>query len=407
MRRLKVIGHEDPVTSEPLLVLQLHAADEPFLPRLDSFECHDVTEGFFPFIPLFLSPRTTDIRISFAQSPATIAVASIITMFPMLCPNLTFIVIRDIKRDPVIINAVSRMLLACNPDSLKAFLVDSPLTEEAREVFYRLPKLYGLWMIIEEHTMLPQVELPNLFSIDIEYKDLDWLQGFRGVALEKLQWAFFRSESEQIGDFLGTFERFALEASVQNTLSRFGFYTSRSCNPNYSSLLSFKQLKELEILLSCDEGCSSRVDDDTITSLAQAMPKLEVLQLGGTPCGVPTGVTVHGLIFLASHCLHLSKLGIHFRGDSLADAAASAATTPRPIDESIVPREECALTELEVGSIPLPKQSATRVTLVLLQIFPRILNIKSSTPEWEEIAEKIRERVAGGGVGAGHSLEDS
>ena len=105
----------------------------------------------------------------------------------MLCPNLTCITIWELQRDPVIIDAASRMLLACNPDSLQVFRVDSPLTEEAREVVYRLPKVYKLWAAIEEHTMLPQLALPNLILIDVEYYDIDWPQGFRGAALEKLK----------------------------------------------------------------------------------------------------------------------------------------------------------------------------------------------------------------------------
>ena len=71
--------------------------------------------------------------------------------------------------------------------------------------------------------------LPNLTAIDLECDDhLEWLQGFRGAAFEKLDLACFRSESEQIGDFLGAFEDAALNTSAPATLSKPAFYTTQS-----------------------------------------------------------------------------------------------------------------------------------------------------------------------------------
>ena len=392
MRMLTVDCDTDPVTPEIFLPLQLRAANEPFLPKLKIFQCNGTTTTFIPFIPFFLSPQTTEISFVSTEDSPTMAVASTFTMFATLCPNLERVTIRNPERDLVTIDALSEMLLAFNQDSLQIFHVDSPLSKEAREVVFRLPKLSGLWVVIEGHTLLPPVELPNLTEIDLEYDDhLDWLQGFRGAALGKLESVSFCSQSEQIGDFLGAFESVALTSSVQNTLSSFMFTTSRSWYPNYSSLLSFKQLEKLVIEFTCDDGCSSKVDDDVITTLAQAMPKLEILQLGGMPCKTRTGPTVHGLIALAFHCLHLSELRIHFQGDSLVCAATSAATTFIPIDEPVVPREDCALTDLMVGCIPIPTKSAARVTPVLLQIFPRILNVHYANPEWRTVAQNITE----------------
>jgi hypothetical protein len=119
------------------------------------------------------------------------------------------------------------------------------------------------------------------------------------------------------------------------------------------------------------------------------MPKLELLRLGRTPCETPTGATVRGLITLASHCLHLSKLQIHFRGDSLVGAATSVPTASLPIDEPVVPREGCALRDLEVGQIPIPAKEAPRITHMLLRIFPRILNVEYTNPSWERVAKYI------------------
>jgi hypothetical protein len=114
------------------------------------------------------------------------------------------------------------MALACNRDSLEIFEVDSPLTEEAREFVYQLPRLSDLWAVINEPTSLPRVALPNLTDIDVEYDyDHDWLEGFRGATVEKLASVTFHCEFDAIDGFLEAFERVALTISAQNTLSSF------------------------------------------------------------------------------------------------------------------------------------------------------------------------------------------
>jgi len=289
------------------------------------------------------------------------------------------------------------MLLACNQDTLQQFYVDSPLIEEAREVLYQLPRLANMWAVIQKPTSLPTMALPNLVSIDIEYDgDLNWLQGFRGATLGGLGLVVFRTGANVIGDPLGAFESVALTTSAKDTLLGFRFFTSRPWNPNYSALLSFNQLKEVEIVFSCGGGCSSRVDDDTIIDLARGMPKLEVLQLGRTPCQTPTGITVNGLINLACRCPHLLKLRIHFQAATLVEAATSA-TAPSPSDEPAISRKDCALTDLEVGGTPIPARSGSTIAHILLQIFPHILNIKYTNHEWKLVAETVKDfrRIGG------------
>ena len=50
----------------------------------------------------------------------------------------------------------------------RLFLVDSPLTEEARGVLYQLPKLTELWAVIQGVRTLSPVVLPNRTLIDVE-----------------------------------------------------------------------------------------------------------------------------------------------------------------------------------------------------------------------------------------------
>ena len=388
IRDLTVDASKDRVTSGVLLALQHHTTNEPLLPGLKTFECMEADEDFIPFIPLFFSPGIVDIGVNFVLGLPVSAVASIISRFLTSCPDLESITLNSLPRDSIITDAVSEMLLGCNQDTLKEFQVDSPLTEEARGVLYQLPKLSSLWAVVQGPTSLPPVALPNLTSIDVEHDDhLDWLRGFRGMALEKLERVYLRSESEQIGDILGAFEK-AVSTSV--TLSVFKFYTSRSWYPNYRALLRFTQLKKLEIEFHCDVFCTSTVDDDTIVSLARTMPKLEVLRLGGEPCGTPTGVTIKGLVALACGCLHLSKLRIHFEMRDL-EQVATTTRNPSPYgNRSAVRQGDCGLKYLDVGKIPIPGGSTQRVAVILLKIFPRLLNIKYSEMWWWDVVTSMK-----------------
>jgi len=397
MRKIMVDASKDSVTSDTLQVLQLRTVNSPWFSGLRAFHCKESTKAFIPFIPSFLSPKTSEINIGFAGTSPTVAVATLISKIPTICRDLVSAVLCPLPKDPVITEAVSEMVLACNRDTLQVFRVDSPLTEEAREVVYQLPRLSSLRAIIQGPTSLPTVTLPNLTSIDVEYDNgLNWLQGFRGATLEKLESVIFRTEANDIGDFLGAFKSVALTTSIKNTLSQFGFGTSRSWNPSYSSLLLFNQLEKIEIQFSCKGGCSSKIDDNIIVSLGQAMPKLEILCLGRTPCAAPTGITVNGLVALACHCPRLSILRIHFQVASLVEAATSA-TTPLPSGEPVVRLEDCALTKLEVGKTPIPARSGLTVAHILLHIFPRLLNIKYTNQDWKTVEETIQDfrRIGG------------
>ena len=205
------------------------------------------------------------------------------------------------------------MVPTCNRNYLRVLQVDSPLTKETLEVLYQLPRLTHLWVVFEGPTSLPAAALPALTVIDVECdEDLGWLRGFRGAELERLETVGITFESYVIGDFLGTFESTVLTTSAKNTLSTIMFRTSKSWNPNYRALLSFKQLKELEVEFSCRNGCSSKIDGHVVINLVRATPKLEILRLGRAPCKIPTEVTVNGLIGPAHRCPHLSKLRIYF-----------------------------------------------------------------------------------------------
>lgn len=316
-------------------------------------------------------------------------IASMIATFSTLCPNLQEISLRPLPKNSTIGGAISEMLLGCNRNTLRRFDVDSLLTKPAGKVLYQLPNLSKLRSVLLGYIPLSKVLLPNLSELNIVYRHgHDWLRAFHGATLSKLTEVVFHAECELTGDFLEAFEDVALTTCVSATLSAFKFHTSRSWNPNYYSLLSFKQLRELVVESSCHDGCSSRVDDEIVVTLARALPKLEVLRLGSEPCPTPTGVTVKGLVELAFHGISLTTLRVHIQADSLVQAAVGGVATS-PNGEPAT-HEECALATLEVGDTLIPEESTLTVALALLHIFPHISNIKYANPQWDDVVYIIK-----------------
>ena len=385
MRKFTEFGSLHDMTPEVFLVLQHSSFNEPLLPNLKTLELISTTAEFAPFIPLFISPGTTDIDIMFETYGISNAlVASTINTFSDRCPSLQHIGLHSLPRHPMITKAVSELLLTINiRNILRTFDVDSPLTQEARSVVHKLPDLRWLALVTGKGTSLPSLTLPSLAGLTIiqRGRGRDWLEMFCGATFGKLETINFVSESEPIGNFLGEFERAALAASVQNTLSEFTLNTTCSWNPNVSSLLSFTQMKTLGIRFPCDDGCSSGVDDRAIINLARAMPKLETLQLGDTPCHrITFRVTAEGLMALAHHCPNLSTLCVHFQVASLSAPPSTFGMTPNA--EPAVLRRDCALRSLTVGAVPIPERSVSTVATTLVRIFPRIESIIYVDPGW-------------------------
>ena len=379
----------DKLSSEVFLALQICATSEPLFPNMRSLDLRPSTGKSISFIPLLLSPRMTVLSIGgFGDEPPTTTIASMIASLPTLCPNLQEITLYPLPGDPQVAEALSGMLLASNRNALRRFCVDFPLKEAVLQVVCTLPNLRNLSVVIEKDSS-PSVVLPNLTDLTVKWHDGDWSRVFRRATFGKLEAITLLPPFNQIDGFLEVFERAALSASIQNTLSIFWIHTSAySWNPNYSSLLQFTQVTTLVIGFSCRGGCSSTVDDEIITNLARAMPKLDTLNLGGLPCcEIPVGVTAKGLVALSSHCLKLSSLCIHFQVDSLISLPAVSRTASG--NRSAAPRRDCALIGLEVGEIPLPEESVSTVALTLARIFPYIEWIDCVDENWDKVADAI------------------
>ena len=100
-------------------VIQLGTINEHLLPNLKTLELWGIGGHVVPFIPLFLSLRTTNIALRFEFRTPEAAVASTITTLPTLCPSLQAISLDTLLIDPTIAVAVSGMLPATNRNTLQ------------------------------------------------------------------------------------------------------------------------------------------------------------------------------------------------------------------------------------------------------------------------------------------------
>jgi hypothetical protein len=395
-RRMRMIygaGLPNILSSQVLSILQFRALSEPLLPNLKTLELwfDSSTQELTSFIPLFLSTRTTSINLALPVSGLHKAtVASMIASLPTLCPNLHRIHLTCLPTDSMIVLAVSELVFNTEKNALRSFYVDSPLTEEASEVICKRSSLRILQIVINGSNALPTMELPNLTNLRVGYYyGNDWLQGFRGASLGKLTSVEFFSESVPIDNFLGAFETVALTTSIPATLLTFEFHTKHPWRPSFRSLLPFIQLKNLTVESSCGLGCSSTIDDDTVTDLARALPKLETLQLGDHPCETPAGVTVKGLSALARYCPNLIDLVVHFQVATL-DPPEVPSLPSADDDESTIPQmTHSASLSLHVGQMCVPDGSDLMIALTLLRIFPRLEMIEYSDEGWEKISEAL------------------
>ena len=370
-------------------ILRRYVFNGPLLPNLTTLDLRPVREPLISSIRSLVPPTITSISLgSLAFSLSESGLVLVIEDLPTNFPNVRDIIIRPLPRTPLITAAASKMFLTTNRNTLRRFHVDSPLTEEATEATYKSQNLCGLSVVIEKGTPMPSAPLPNLIHLQIRCDDgSDGLQLLRRVTSGKLKSVDFTIKSRPADDFLEAFKEAAFSSSIQDTLSAIRIVADWSWKPNYSSLLPFTRLVDLEIQTYCDDSCS-RVDDDIIIDLSRAMPKLESLKLGSGPCRKFTGgVTVEGLVALAYNCPNLSSLCVHFQVASLSDPPTGPDTTRNagyPASWT-----GCALTELEVGEMPVPEGSAPMVALTLLRIFPRIKSMGSWGRGWGEVEDMI------------------
>ena len=149
-----------------------------------------------------------------------------------------------------------------------------------------------------------------------------------------------------------------------------------------SKLIPLTNLVEITAGLQCMQrgaGCASRFSDQDVEHLALALPKLEVLVLGETPCGANTcPTTILSLLFLSIHCASLKLLSVHFRTTHMAMDVMAMVDYAHSHD--LHRRPKCVLEELVAGDqiAQLEDHEFALASMGISTIFPSLTRIQCS-----------------------------
>jgi hypothetical protein len=136
--------------------------------------------------------------------------------------------------------------------------------------------------------------------------------------------------------------------------------------------------------------------DNDVDLLTQAMPRLEHLAVGGSPCHVRSQITFKSLYTISHRCPQLTTLLIHFNPASfIAKVKADCESGNVALGRWDYPSSFlCSVTTIDVGSIqPLAQESNTAciMALGLLRVFPRLEELEYHyLHDWSSINNMIQ-----------------
>ena len=375
----------DYAPSEDVLhLVNLDQSKQPLIPRLQLLNW---TTGrlFLPWLHLLLPPSLSEIHIDLNGGSATPVNVAVIKALPTT--HLQHVAFSTVHTNPEVDAALLELILASR--HLKSVYIQQETSSEG---------LRGGG--IEEQT-----ELEDLTSIIIPFKnEPTFLQSlFDRATLPNIRQIYLQhSGKTEWSNPDGLFDSVLRSASprVLHALR----YTSHYHGIDITSarirlLQSFTALRTVRVTSLCGaSGCKFFLCDEDISIIANAMPNLVELHLGGTPCSSTlVNVSMTSLATLATNCTKIRDLQIHFDTagfiNRVLDVPAERPIPPRATSSS------CQLTQLSVGRIPLNRamDGYWVVGMALLQIFPNLTNIKCHQPqlglggrEWGEVMRIVR-----------------
>ena len=138
-----------------------------------------------------------------------------------------------------------------------------------------------------------------------------------------------------------------------------------------------------------NDRCVFKLNDDSATKLAMALPRLESLFLGH-PCSENTcTTTVACLLQISAHCIKLRTLTIHFNTTNIVDDIQNISQDPRFQTLRSLPR--CTLSRLGVYLTPLTLDEPGVETVAhgMIDIFPSLKCCEGLADTWDEISERL------------------
>jgi len=351
-----------------------------------------LNETNFSFLPTFLSPYLTTIVITTAtpvhptpmvdigpwdKLPDEVVptMSSAIKLFPS-SPQIVCLKL-GVGPETRLTEEVSTFVLGCG-EALQEFTTNVVLSTQAIVHLMKLPNL-RTWTTEQgppqvadliHHGIADDVTslFPSLWDLDLRSEvAFEWLSLFEAAKSRNPPWILAGGSMPSV-----TYHHPSIPID-SSLVSRF---------------LPFTELVELRLRMKCDYygPCKSHFTDEDVESLVTALPKLEAVTLGESPCDDDTcPTTIRSLLSFSTHCAKLRYLNIHFctanlRADML-DLLGNA------YSQGQHSKPKSALKSLVTQDIPIELYGYDPglISIGMLVIFPSLTEFVSESPSWYQL----------------------
>jgi len=301
-------------SGDAIQLLSARFSTKPMLPLLWSLDWALASSARLQTcVPLLVSPHLA--RVCFRDNSPERCLPVINTLIKAAGSLESVEIIPEFDR-PEMQDAVSKLLLGCNPNLLSSFCVASPISEAALLRAAQLPELREFSVRGGTPGLsnpLPLTMFPSLRTILISTGRLPtWLEVLRHIQSKHL--TDLSIDFEDSGN-LSTISSHLQYSGIHRTLTKLRLCPGEGWiidGVSIAPLLALGGLISLSILTACEDQCIFLLSDNDIEHLVKAMPKLEDLSLG-IPCSqqVSGNLTAKSLLAIAKHCKALETLKIH------------------------------------------------------------------------------------------------
>jgi len=336
------------------------------------------------YLDLFLSQHLKRITISISWgepeiSPSSLPViASTISALP--APALQHLSVHmDHIRMPLayLKDSLSSVVLRCGP-SLTEFISPNPLSDAAINHLIHLPHL-RTW-----HTKHPPPNYSAL-SLPLVFPPLREFMLGEGAAPGWL------SLFKRLGDRVSSTRDTTPLSGVRESLESLNIvdFPALIVDSSFTSIIqTFRNLVHLRVMVACRDGqCDFKLNNDDVTELAMALPRLNSLFLG-YPCDKNTcATTVACLLLISVHCIRLQSLEIHFNTTNIDSDLKNISEDPQ--FQELRSLQKCALSCLDVQGIPLTVDESEYETVArgMTVIFPNLERYYG----WDDLSRGLAE----------------
>ena len=363
------------------------------LPNLQSLEWLSVTDTF-RYINLFLSPHLTSLNVRVI--PGIPNVGPILASLPVkTLGELRFL---DHSGDRAVQDVISQLVLKTTA-ALRSIQVSSDLSDAAFRHIARLPHLSDAsvnFVSLGRLSSSSDVAFPSLRTLETRVDSAGGWKYFLGNTKNVYSTVLHSRIALEQEEIVNVF-RFLIDKGFHQTIHELSFAVSQPYNLTpqvLTPLLGFKSLTRLSVTSSCDPArCNSRLTKEALALLAEALPRLVELFLGGAQCRSPTReVTLTDLSPLSAHCVHLETLQIHFSAVDIQTDVPDDVLSSSSEQEPPSPNHS-RLFQLVVGALPVStsEKSLLIVAYLLLQMFPKLSMLRWTVENsrWKKVQEHI------------------